>query len=108
MSTIDLLKAVFGAVLALAWVIIGAWLGVRRGRALTPVDENAYNGRATPGRGPICHRSNGETRLVPQHLWCAEFPAVKQDLPGSAKLHFAKAAHCADSIRSMIAATVSV
>ena len=40
-STIDLLKAVFGAVLALAWVMFGAWLGVRRARALTPVDEPA-------------------------------------------------------------------
>jgi len=33
-STLDLLKAVCGAVIALALTMIGAWLGVRRARAL--------------------------------------------------------------------------
>jgi hypothetical protein len=29
-STLDMLKAVFGAVIAFAWAMIGGWLGVRR------------------------------------------------------------------------------
>jgi hypothetical protein len=89
-SAIDLLTAVFGAVLALTWVIIGAWLGVRRARAPTPVHEPAYEGSSTTDpmtgnayaspRGPTCQRMYDETRLVPQYLRCAEFPAMKQDL----------------------------
>jgi hypothetical protein len=60
-SMIDLVKAVFGAVFAFAWVMIGAWFGVRRARALTPVDEPAYDERPDrfntrnafgPPRGP--------------------------------------------------------
>lgn len=39
MSTIDLLVAVFGSVLALAWAMIGAWLGARRETAQTPVNK---------------------------------------------------------------------
>jgi hypothetical protein len=62
MSTIDLLRAVFGAVLALAWATIGAWLGVRRARALT-----SHDGRATLRRGRPYQRRNDETRLVPPY-----------------------------------------
>ena len=40
-------KAVFGAIFALAWVMIGAWLGVRRAQALTPVDDSGNDGHAT-------------------------------------------------------------
>jgi hypothetical protein len=39
LSTIDLLVAVFGSVLALAWAMIGAWLGARRETAQTPVNK---------------------------------------------------------------------
>jgi hypothetical protein len=39
MSTIDLLVAVFGSVLALAWAMIGAWLGARRETPQTPVNK---------------------------------------------------------------------
>jgi hypothetical protein len=38
-STFDLLKPVFAAVLAWAWVMIGARLSVRNARALMPLDE---------------------------------------------------------------------
>jgi hypothetical protein len=96
-STLDLLKAVFGAVIAFAWAMIGAWLGVRRARSLTPVNEPGYDGSAAtdstarsafdPPRGPTCQRMYDETRLVPQYLRCAEFPAMKQDLLQLAEVH---------------------
>jgi hypothetical protein len=89
-STIDVLKAVSGAVLALAWLMIGAWFGLRRARALTPVDEPVYDGSVptdsmvgsacAPLRGPTCQRMYDETRLLPHYIRCAEFPAMKQDL----------------------------
>jgi hypothetical protein len=41
MSTIDLLVTVFGSVLALAWAVIGAWLGARREPAQTPINKLA-------------------------------------------------------------------
>jgi hypothetical protein len=41
MSTIDLLEAVFGSVLALAWTMIGAWLCARREPAQTPINKLA-------------------------------------------------------------------
>ena len=50
MTTIDLVKAVLGAVIAFLWAMIGGWLGVRRARALDPGQEtltgNAGNGPA--------------------------------------------------------------
>jgi hypothetical protein len=47
MSTIDLLEAVFGSVLALAWAMIGAWLGARREPAQTPINRLARDRTAT-------------------------------------------------------------
>ena len=47
MSTIDLLVAVFGSVLALAWAMIGAWLGARRETAQTPVNKLVRDGTET-------------------------------------------------------------
>jgi len=70
-TTTDLLKAVFGAVLALAWLMIGAWLGMRRARALTPVDEPLDDRPATSDsaarnswlspHGRTCRRMYDET-----------------------------------------------
>jgi len=88
-STICVLKAVSGAVLAVAWPMIGAWLGLRHARAL-PADEPVYDGSAptdsmvgsacAPLRGPTCQRMYDETCLLPHYIRCAEFPAMKQDL----------------------------
>jgi len=74
MSMVGLLKAGLGAVFALAWVMIGMWFGVRCARALTPVDEPAYDRHATtdltacnaddPSRGPTCQRMYDETRVI--------------------------------------------
>jgi hypothetical protein len=87
-STTDVLKAVFVAVLALAWLLIGTWLGMRRARTLTPINHFSYNATTdslagntcAPLRGPTCQRMYDETRLVPHYLRRAEFPAMKQDL----------------------------
>ena len=45
MSTLDLLKPVFAATLAWAWVMIGARLSVRNARAPRPLDEPLYGGQ---------------------------------------------------------------
>jgi hypothetical protein len=45
-STIDLLEAVFGSVLASAWAMIGAWPGARREPARTPINKLARAGTA--------------------------------------------------------------
>lgn len=47
MSTIDLLVTVFGSVLALAWAMIGAWLGARREPAQRPIDKLGRDGIVT-------------------------------------------------------------
>ena len=85
MSTIGLLKAGLGAVFALAWMIIGMWFGVRRARALTPVDDPGHDGHATtdstarndydPSRGSTRQRLYDETRFVPQYRRRSEFRA---------------------------------
>jgi hypothetical protein len=95
-STIDLMKAAFGALLTLVWVVIGGWFAVRRSRMLPTVAENESCGDAstylTAGTGcdqwstPTCERRWDETRLVPQYLRLAEFPAMKQDLLGMARV----------------------
>jgi hypothetical protein len=82
-STIDLVKAVFGAVFALAWMMIGAWLGVRRARSVTPVGDPAHDGNLTtdsttrnahfPSRGPTCQRMYDEIRLVRNISGAASF-----------------------------------
>ena|SRR5271155_2877220 len=82
-STIDLFKAVFGAIFALAWVMIGAWLGVRRAQALTPVDDSGNDGHATtdstarnahdPSRGPTCQRTYDESRFLRNISGAASF-----------------------------------
>jgi hypothetical protein len=41
MSTIDVIEAVFGSVLASVWAMIGAWLGARRDPAETQVNRLA-------------------------------------------------------------------
>ena len=97
MSTLNLCKAVFGAVIALAWVMFGAWLGVRRARALALAEERARDGSAAgdsmagyasaPSRGPTSQRMYDETRLVPHYLRRAEFPATRQDLLRLAEVH---------------------
>jgi len=47
MSTVDLLEAVFGSVLALVWAVIGAWLGARREQVQTPINKRALDRTAT-------------------------------------------------------------
>ena len=86
----DLLKAAFGATLALAWAVFGARLGMRRARGPDPLHgpaayptRTAYNSL----RAPTCERMYDETRLVPQYLRSAEFPATKQDLLRLARVH---------------------
>ena len=96
-SIIDLVKAAFGAVLALAWAMVGAWLGMRRARMLAPVHENEYDGHSTtfltagtncdPPRAPTCERMFDETRLVPQYLRDTEFPATRRDLVRLAEVY---------------------
>ena len=41
----------------------------------------------TRQRGPTCERMYDETRLVPQFLRTAEFPATRQDLLRLAEVH---------------------
>jgi hypothetical protein len=85
----DLLKTALGASVALAWALFGAWSGMRRARRPNPVDEPAGDLRVTAyllrtvydsQRAPTCERMYDETRLVPQYLRSARFPAMKQDL----------------------------
>ena len=95
-SMTDLLKAAFAAAVALVWAVFGAWFGMRRARRPNPLDEpaddtrtNAYPRRTAYDslRPPTCERMYDETRLVPQYLRSAEFPATKQDLLRLAKVH---------------------
>ena len=95
-SMTDLLKAAFGAALALAWAVFGSWLGMRRARRLDPLHEPAgvRLTKSRPSRtahdslrAPTCERMYDETRLVPQYLRSAEFPAMKQDLLRLAEVH---------------------
>ena len=89
-STTDLMKAAFGATLALAWAVFGAWLGARRARGPNPLQgPAAYPSRTAYDslRAPTCERMYDETRLVPQYLRSAEFPATKQDLLRLAEAH---------------------
>jgi hypothetical protein len=46
MSTIGLLERVFGSVLAFAWAVTGAWLGVRRQQVQTPINKLGCDGIA--------------------------------------------------------------
>jgi len=90
MSTTDLMKAAFGATLALAWAVFGAWLGARRARGPNPLQEPAaYPTRTAYDslRPPTCERMYDETRLVPHYIRRAEFPAMKQDLLRLAEAH---------------------
>lgn len=89
-STTDLMKAAFGATLALAWAVFGAWLAMRRARVPKPLDEPAaYPSRPAYAsqRAATCERMYDETRLVPQYLRSAEFPATKHDLVRLAREH---------------------
>jgi hypothetical protein len=95
-SMTDLLKAAFGAAVALAWAVFGAWLGMRRARRPNPLDEPADDTRTSSYprrtaydslRPPTCERMYDETRLVPQYLRSAEFPATKHDLVRLARVH---------------------
>ena len=92
----DLLKTAFGAALALAWAVGGAWLGMRRAHAASPLDEPADDMRITayPTRNPYnslrtptCQRMYDEARLVPHYLRRIEFPATKRDLVCLAREH---------------------
>jgi hypothetical protein len=86
----DLLKAAFAAALALAWAVFAAWLGARRARGPNPLQEPAaYPSRTAydSPRAPTCERMYDETRLVPQYLRSAEFPAAKHDLVRLARVH---------------------
>ena len=72
----DLLKAAFAAALALAWVVLGAWIGARRALGPNPLEGPvAYPSRTAYDRlrAPTCERMYDETRLVPQYLRSAEF-----------------------------------
>jgi len=95
-SPTDLLRAAFGAALALAWAVFGSWLGMRRARRLNALHEPA-GVRLTTGhpsrtaydslRAPTCERMYDETRLVPRYLRSVEFPATKHELVRLAKEH---------------------
>jgi len=84
-SMTDILRAAVAGALALAWVVGGAWFGMRRARNRKPLDEPADHMR-TPGtaydslRAPTCERMYDETRLVPHYLRNAKFPTMKHDL----------------------------
>ena len=72
----DLLKAAFAAALALAWAVLGAWIGARRALGPNPLEGPvAYPSRTAYDRlrAPTCERMYDETRLVPQYLRSAEF-----------------------------------
>jgi hypothetical protein len=95
-STTGLLKAAFGAAVALAWAVFGAWLGMRRTRRPNPLDEPADDSRSTAYpprpvfdslRAPTCERMYDETRLVPHYLRRAQFPTTKRDLVRLAREH---------------------
>jgi hypothetical protein len=95
-SLTDLLKTAFGAALALAWAVGGAWLGMRRARAESLLDEPAahmhttsYSTQTVYGapRAPTCQRMYDEARLVPHYLRRIEFPATKRDLLCLAREH---------------------
>ena len=95
-SMTDLLKAAFGAAVALAWAAGGAWLGMRRARMRNLLDEPADGTRTTAypmgtvydaWRAPTCERMYDETRLVPHYLRSARFPAMKHDLVRLATEH---------------------
>ena len=86
----DLLKAAFAAAVALTGAVVGAWLAMRRARVAKPLDEPAaYPTRTAYDslRAPTCERMYDETRLVPQYLRSAEFPATKHDLVRMARVH---------------------
>jgi Protein of unknown function (DUF2795) len=92
----DLLTAAIAAAIALSWAVGGAWFGRRRTRGAGPLNAPTYYTRtngypAHTGCGslrpPTCERMYDETRLVPQYLRSAEFPATKQDLVRLAKEH---------------------
>ena len=91
-SMTDLLKTAFGAALALAGVVGGAWFGMRRASMPKPLDE-ADDDIHTPGsaydslRAPTSERMYDKTRLVPHYLRSAKFPAMKQDLVRLAREH---------------------
>jgi hypothetical protein len=89
-SMADLLKATFAAALALAWAVFGAWFGARRGPGPNPLQgAAAYPSRTAYDRlrAPTCERMYDESRLVPQYLRSAEFPAAKHDLVRLARVH---------------------
>jgi hypothetical protein len=89
-STTDVMKAAFGATLALALAVFGAWLGARRARGPNPLQGPAARPTRTAYdslRPPTCERMYDETRLMPQYLRGAEFPATKQDLLRLAEVH---------------------
>lgn len=95
-SMTDLLKPAFGAAVALAWAVFGAWLGMRRARRSNLIDEPASDMHTTAYptrtaydslRPPTCERMYDETRLVPQYLRRAQFPATKHDLVRLASEH---------------------
>jgi hypothetical protein len=94
-SMTDLVKTAFGAALALAWAVGGAWLGVRRAGAANSGDGPTVDMRTTyptravynSQRAPTCERMYDETRLVPQYVRRVEFPATKRDLVCLAKEH---------------------
>jgi hypothetical protein len=86
----DLLKATFAAAIALAWAVFGPWLGARRAPVPSPLQgPAAYPSRSAYDclRAPTCERMYDETRLVPQYLRGAEFPAAKRDLIRLARVH---------------------
>ena len=86
----DLLKAAFAAALALASAVFGAWLGARRAPGPNPLQAPvAYPPRTAYDclRAPTCERMYDETRLVPQYLRSAKFPAAKRDLMQLARVH---------------------
>jgi Protein of unknown function (DUF2795) len=95
-SMTDLLKAACAAAIALTWAVFGTRLVMRRTQRPNSFDEpaNATSTTVRPTgtaceslRVPTCERMYDKTRLVPQYLRSAHFPATKHELVRLAREH---------------------
>jgi hypothetical protein len=95
-SITDLLKVAIAAAIALTWAVFGTWLGMRRTQRPNSFDEPANTTSTTvrptgtayeSSRVPTCERMYDKTRLVPQYLRSAHFPATKHELVRLAREH---------------------
>jgi hypothetical protein len=88
-------KAIFSALLlGLGAAMLGAWIGTRHARVLTPVHEPAYDTHTTtyvtqaayePPPAPTSVVYDETSRPVPSYLRDVTFPATKHDLLRAAR-----------------------